>query len=482
MSRGGGPAHPGGGPAHRGGGAAPRGGGDGRDVIAAVATPPGEGALGIVRLSGPDALRVAQRFVRAPLAPRQAALALIHDGGKPVDRAIAVFFAGPDTYTGEDLVELSVHGSPYLLSRTLELALSSGARAAEPGEFTRRAFVNGRLDLAQAEAVGLLIRARTELAARAAFEQLEGRLSRTVEELRRAVIGALAVVEASLDHPDDDLPAFEPAVAAKDILALRDRVARLEDSHRIGRLAAEGARVSIVGRPNAGKSSLLNALLGRERAIVADEPGTTRDTLEEAADLRGLRAVLVDTAGLRDEKDAGAVELEGMRRARRSLASSDVALVVVDRSADFAEEDRRILEEAASGGRPVVVALNKSDLPGLTAPGTVSSPRLGGPTPCIEVSAATGEGVPRLVETLRERLLSSWSSPEGEPLVLNVRHRLALGDARAALDRASALTGGGPELAAVHLREALAALGAVVGHTPPEEVLREVFSRFCVGK
>ncbi|MBI4346773.1 MAG: tRNA uridine-5-carboxymethylaminomethyl(34) synthesis GTPase MnmE [Elusimicrobia bacterium] len=442
------------------------------DVIAAIATPAGEGALGIVRLSGPDVLAVAARFVRAPWQPRLATLALVHDEGRPVERAVGVYFPGPDSYTGDDVLELTAHGSPYLLSRILELAVRSGARLASPGEFTHRAYLNGRLDLAQAEAVSLLIRARTETTARAAFEQLEGRLSNAVEDLRRRITGGLAIVEASLDHPEEDLPAFGPETAAAAASRLAEEARRLAATHRRGRLAADGARVSIVGRPNAGKSSLLNALVGRDRAIVADEPGTTRDTLEETADLRGVRAVLVDTAGLRDEAEAGAVEREGIRRTRASLAASDVALVVLDRSVDFQEPDRSLLEEAAAGGRPVIVALNKADLPRASGLDGIEG---------VQVSALTGDGVSRLAERLADELARTGAAPEGEPWVVSLRHRLALEESAAALDRAAAVAGEA-ELAAVHLREALAKLGEIVGDTATEEVLRELFSRFCVGK
>lgn len=445
------------------------------EVIVAIATPAGEGALGIVRLSGGDVFGVARSFLRpAGLKPRTAAVAEVFDARGTVERAVAVFFPGPSSYTGEDLLELTVHGSPYLVSRLVELACDAGARPAEPGEFTRRAYLNGRLDLAQAEAVALLIRARTEKAARAALAQLEGGLSRTVGELRRELTGVLAVVEASLDHPDEDLPAFAPGAAGEALSALAARAARLAATHRQGRLAAEGARISIVGSPNAGKSSLLNALLGRDRAIVAPEPGTTRDTLEEPADLQGVRTVLVDTAGLRAEGDAGAIEKEGMRRARKALEGSDLALVVLDRSVEFREADRRLLEEAAGGGRPVLVALNKSDLPPRIAAGDVASPAL-------PVSALTGDGVEGLARALAETVAAGASAPEGEPIVLTLRHRRALEAAESSLRRAGEAVRE-PELAAVHLREALSALGAIVGETAPEEVLREVFSRFCVGK
>lgn len=449
----------------------PQAGESGR-VIAAIATPAGEGALGIVRLSGPDVLAVAARFLRAPLRPRQASLALVHDEGRPVERAMAVYFPGPDSYTGEDVLELTAHGSPYLLSRILELAVRGGARVAEPGEFTRRAYLNGRLDLAQAEAVALLIRSRTEYSARAAFAQLEGKLSSAISELRRGITGVLAVVEAALDHPDEDLPAFRPERASEALSALAAEARRLAATHRRGRVAADGARVTLVGRPNTGKSSLLNALLGRDRAIVAAEPGTTRDTLEEPSDLGGVRALLIDTAGLRPDGEACAVEREGMRRARSTLAAADLAVVVLDRSVDFSEEDRRILEEATEGGRRVLVALNKSDLPKRLGASEVEG---------VEVSALSGEGVERLAERLRSELATLKGAAEGEPLVTSVRQRLALEEAAAALDRGAARVDEG-ELAAVELREALGRLGEIVGETAPEEVLREVFSRFCIGK
>ena len=462
------------------------------DLIVALATPAGESALGVVRLSGAGVLEAVKGFLKPttrgepadeaaegavrtpPLQPRRATVALVHDEARPIDQVVATFFPGPRSYTGEDLLELSAHGSPLVLADIVELACKAGARPAEPGEFTLRAYRNGRLDLAQAEAVGHLIRARTRMAARAAMAQLDGGLSRAVEAARRDIIGILADVEAALDHPEEDIEEFPKEDVRSRLEAARSALGRLAESHRRGQLALDGARVAIVGRPNVGKSSLLNALLGRERAIVAPEPGTTRDTLEETVDLDGVRATLVDTAGLRPEGEAGAVEREGIRRARRSLETADLALVVLDRSEALRDEDLRLLEEAGKEERPFLIALNKSDLPSLAR----LPDRFGQP---VDVSALTESGVDQLRLGLRRSLCDGGSAADGMPLVLSVRHRRALEEARAALGRACEVLEEG-ELAAVHLREALAELGAIAGETAPEEVLREVFSRFCVGK
>ena len=449
------------------------------DTIVAPATPPGRGALGTVRVSGPGARRVAREVLglESP-EPRRATTRLARRGGAPVDRVVAVYWEAPDTPTGEDLLELTAHGSPEIRRELVAAAVSAGARPAEPGEFTRRAFVNGRLDLAQAEGVEALIAARGGRARRAALERLEGGLSRAVAAARAQVLDLLAPLEARLDHPDEDIAPLDAAGADAALSLLRVPLQRLLSAHERGRAEREGLRVCLVGRPNAGKSSLLNALLGRDRAIVAAQPGTTRDTLEEPAVLEGLPATLVDTAGLREDA-ADDAEREGVTRAERALSSCDVAVLVVDaaRGEDAADERgrRRALELAALHGRPVVVALNKADLVAERAALT------GG----LAVSARTGEGLDALARAVAAAAGAAVLD-EGEDLLVGERDRAAIAAALAELDAARAAVAEHPGLwedrAACHLREAHARLGLVLGEGAPDEVLRAVFSRFCVGK
>ncbi len=459
----------------------------GAELIAALATPPEGGALGILRLSGAGCREACRLFLSAfPGQPRRVTRATAHERGRPLDEVLVTYFAAPESYTGEDCVEITAHGSPFILSSLLRLALASGARPASPGEFTLRAFLNGRMDLAQAEAVGALIAARTESAHRAALDHLQGGLSRRIQELRGCLLRLLAHVEASIDHPEEEIPELSESRLSEQIAELRRGLGRLLESHRFGRLAVEGARVAIVGRPNVGKSSLLNALLGRERAIVAEEPGTTRDTLEEPADLLGLRTLLIDTAGIR-EKPPDPVEAEGMRRARLALERSDMALIVLDRSRPVTAEDWDLVGSALGEGgkRPAIVALNKSDLPARVSPaqllGDWACRRSGErPPSLVEVSALSGAGIRSLAERLSAVLSGGGSEPESS-VVTSLRHYNSLKEADEALFRAAESLRN-PELAAVPLREALGLLGSILGENVDADVLAEIFSRFCVGK
>jgi tRNA modification GTPase len=452
------------------------------ETIVAPATPPGRGALGVVRVSGPGARRVARELLgdEAPF-PRRAATRIARRAGRALDRVVAVFWEAPETPTGEDLLELTAHGSPEILRELVAAAIDAGARPAEPGEFTRRAFINGRLDLAQAEAVEALIRARGESARRAALERLEGGLSRAVAAVRAPILDRLALLEARLDHPDEDIAPLADADAVAAFAALRPPLERLLAAFDRGRAEREGLRVCLVGRPNAGKSSLLNALLGRDRAIVAATPGTTRDTLEEPAVLDGLSSVLVDTAGLRDDASDPA-EREGVARAERALAACDVAVLVVDAASPEDEADarahHRALELAGSSGRPVVVARSKCDLPAHASRKDSSEG--------IKVSAKTGAGLAALARAVAAAAAGAPSGDEGEALLVGTRDRDAFAAALAELDAARAAVASHPGIwedrAACHLRAAHSHLGRVIGEGAPDEVLHAVFSRFCVGK
>lgn len=446
------------------------------DTIAAVATAPGPAALGVVRVSGPDARAVARRILgEGDLEPRRASARAAKDAsGNALDRVVAVLYPGPATATGEDLLEIAAHGSPAVLDALLAAALAAGARPAAPGEFTRRAFVNGRLDLAQAEAVLDLIAARGERTRREALARLEGGLSRAVAAARAPILALLVELEARLDHPDEDLAPLAPEDYARRLGESRVALARLLAGAERARVR-DGARVVLVGRPNAGKSSLLNALLGRERAIVSERPGTTRDLLEETASCAGVETVLVDTAGLRADAEDPA-EREGVARAEGALASCDAAVLVVDaaRAPDAADEDarRRVLELASRGGRPVLVALNKADLVNDRAA------LCGG----LAVSAVTGEGLEELVRAVARAAGGAPKDEEGESFAAGARARTALAAALVELDAAAGLPAGQEELAAARLRAANSLLGEVLGEGAPDEVLDQLFARFCVGK
>jgi tRNA modification GTPase len=449
------------------------------DTIVAPATPAGRGALGVVRVSGPGARRVAREVLgEAAPEPRRALVRTARRGDEALDRVVAIFWEGPDTPTGEDLLEITAHGSPEILRSLVEASCAAGARPAEPGEFTRRAFTHGKIDLAQAEGVEALIRARGDRARRAALDRLEGGLSRRVNAARTPILELLALLEARLDHPDEDISPLSDMDAAATIDSLTAPLKILLAAYDRGRSEREGLRVCLVGRPNAGKSSLLNALLGRDRAIVAPTPGTTRDTLEEHASFNGISAVLVDTAGMRDDASDPA-ELEGVSRAERALAGCDVAVMVVDatRMPDAADErmKERALALAAREGRPIVFAHNKADL--LQDRAAVN----GG----VHVSAKTGEGLDALTR-LVTAAAGSAAQDEGETLLVGARDRDALTSSLEALIAARgeivAHPGCWEDRVAGRLRDAHSLLGLVLGEGAPDEVLHAVFSRFCVGK
>jgi tRNA modification GTPase len=446
------------------------------DTIVAVATPPGRGAIGVVRLSGPDAHGVALRLLgrERPLEPRRATLARIHDpaGGRPIDQVLATRFTAPHSFTAEDVVEISTHGSGVILRRVLELAVAAGARLAEPGEFTLRAHLNGRLDLVQAEAVADLVDAVTPLQARVAMDQLEGTLTSAIGAIDRRLFDLAARLEASLDFPEEGFHFITREEAAAELDASRAALDALLRDGRTGRIIREGATVVIAGRPNAGKSSLFNALVGSARAIVTPLPGTTRDLVSERVEIDGIAAILVDTAGLGHAADP--IEAEGMDRARRAVAVASVTLAVMDGSQPPTAADRALLD---SGGAFIPV-ISKRDLPRAW-----TAARLPAGTAPVEVSAVTGEGLPALRRAIRQALCG------GEPLrdtpaITNARH-LALAETarRGVTAAAEALAEGATEeLALGELGRAREALEAITGRRSAEDLLRHVFGRFCVGK
>lgn len=457
------------------------------DTIAAIATAPGEAGIGIVRASGPQALRCARRLFRRkvdtqlkqPPASHHATYGYVTRPGsdEKLDECVLTYFAAPHSYTGEDVVELACHGSNLVLAQVLNGLIAGGARPAEPGEFTRRAFLNGRLDLAEAEAVIDIIRARTDAALRIATGQLSGRLSREIAELRLSLINVLAEIEAAIDFPDDVEPPPDAEIAGR-ARQVRERSLRLLRTAEAGRLYREGAALVLAGRPNVGKSSLLNALLGEARAIVTEIPGTTRDVIEETLNLRGIPVRAIDTAGLRDTTDT--VEALGVERTRAQLAAADLILWVVDAAEGITEEDRRIAIELL--GQRVVVVANKIDQGQALQPADFL-PLLAAPVTVIPVSALTGEGMETLEDAVAKVLLGGNIAPESV-WVSNARHQARLRTAVAALDRAIEAADVGFDQAAVSLDLKLAAeaLGEITGETVTEETITQIFARFCVGK
>jgi tRNA modification GTPase len=453
---------------------------DAADTIAAISTPLGEGGIGVVRVSGPAAVAVAAALFRGAggQGPETFASHTAHYGrvvepgtGEMIDECVLTLFRGPHSYTGEDVAELSCHGSNVVLARVLDAARRCGARLAEPGEFTRRAFLNGRLDLARAEAVSDVIRARTEAALRVATRQLEGRLSATIRALRTELITLLAEIEAAIDFPDDVAPPDAAEVATR-LEATRAGAEALLRTADAGRIYREGAGVVIAGRPNVGKSSLLNALLRENRAIVTPIPGTTRDVIEESVNIRGIPLRAIDTAGLRETPDP--VEQIGVGRSRQQLAAADLVLIVVDASAGLAPEDRAILGEVA-GKRSILVA-NKCDL----GDRLTDLPSL----PAVRTVATRGEGIEELEEAIAGCLVGDAGAGADGVWVSNVRHRARLEAAAAAVAAARNAVGAGFEqdVVAIDVKIAAEALGEITGETVTEETISQIFARFCVGK
>ena len=448
-----------------------------QETIAAIATPPGEGALAVIRISGPAALAVADAVFRGSKSPsateeRHVALGRIIDAqGEVIDEVLLTVFRNPRSYTGEDLVEISGHGGSLIASRVLAAALEAGARMARPGEFTERAFLNGKLDLTQAEAVMDLISASTPRAARAAAAQLEGRLGQEIHALRTDLLECVAHLEAFIDFPEEGIDPENGTALHRRMERIAVHLAGLLATADEGRLLRDGITLALCGAPNAGKSSLLNRLLGAERAIVNEAPGTTRDTIEERASLGGYPFRVIDTAGLRETADA--VEQEGVRRARHAAEQADLRIHLVDAS---------LLPDAATIPRPLfddeILVYNKRDLLAdcATLPGG------------IIISCRTGEGIDSLIQTIIAKVTRHSKGEHGEVAqdgaAINTRHQDCLKRASSSLEAAMDLLGVGdpPELVAVELRSALGAVGEVVGEAGTEEILGKIFGSFCIGK
>lgn len=440
------------------------------DTICAVATPPGQGGVGIVRLSGPGARTLAGKLAGEVGPPRLAVYRTFRDReGRSLDAGLLLHFPAPHSFTGEDVVEFQGHGGPVLLDGLLRELIALGARLARPGEFSERAFLNGRMDLTQAEAIADLISARSEAGARAAMRSLEGAFSRRVHELVAALTALRVRVEALIDFPDEDLEGPERAVVARELEALRGRLDSVREQASLGRLVTEGMTVVIAGAPNAGKSSLLNALAGSDLAIVTEVAGTTRDLVHGAIRIDGIPLNVVDTAGLRVSSDP--VETEGIRRAREAMEAADAILLVVDDT----DPAQRSEVPSLPAGVALVRAINKIDLSGRPA----------GPCPedagAVAVCARDGRGLDALRERLR--LVGGHPGEVGE-FAARRRHLSALDEARGAIVSAAAILseGAGIELVAEELRLAQDALGSITGAVSADELLGAIFSTFCIGK
>ena len=453
------------------------------DTIVAISTPPGRGGIGVVRISGPDAPAAARAIVRRtePLEPRVATLTAVVSPTtrQRVDRVLVTSFPGPASYTGEDVVEISGHGNPVVLRRIVELAVAAGARLAEPGEFTLRAFLHGRIDLVQAEAVGDLIRAVTPLQARVAFDQLEGTVTTQISEIESVLFDLVSRLEASVDFPEEGYHFVDPHAVGAEVRRIIEQIERLlADSHR-GRLVREGGQVVILGKPNVGKSTLFNLLLGASRAIVAEVAGTTRDLLTETLELGGIPVTLVDTAGIRSAGDA--VESEGVRRARGALEVARVVILVLDQSRPLEDEDTSLLSDTQSSDRIVVV--NKIDLP--AAWNAIDTDSGADTERVVRVSLADdgSDALTRVSHAVSHALLAG-DDLRDPPAITNLRHIDLLERARGALTRAAsaAETRAPEEFVLADLAEAQQSLGAVTGQRTPDDVLNRIFAEFCIGK
>ncbi len=448
-------------------------------TIAAAATPPGRGGIGIVRISGQQVAQIAHGLLGELPAPRRAHLAEFRDAaGAPIDRGLALFFPGPNSYTGEDTLELQGHGGVAVMNALLARVFELGARRAQPGEFTQRAYLNGKLDLAQAEAVADLIDASSSSAARAALRSLEGEFSRRVHELVEALTQLRVHVEAAIDFPEEEIDFLADTALHARAAEVSESLAALLREARQGRILTEGLTVVIAGAPNAGKSTLLNRLAGYDAAIVTDVPGTTRDLLRERLDIDGLPLHVIDTAGLRESHDP--IEREGMRRATEAMARADRVLLLMDATA--ADRKRNLAAQLARlpAGVPVTLVFNKMDCAGAKPPSVRDTS--GAVASQMAISALTGEGIEALRQHLKE--CAGYSGAEAGTLSARARHVEALlrvqeqiDQARQQLEQRRA-----GELMAEHLKRAQEALGEITGEVHSDELLGRIFSSFCIGK
>jgi tRNA modification GTPase len=458
------------------------------DTIVAIATPPGRGGIGVVRLSGSRALGIAQQMLRLKHV-LEAGRAVFGEFVDPsgfvqnapqinvpterIDEVVVTYFAKPHSYTTDDVVEISAHGSPVVLRHIVELCVAAGARLAEPGEFTSRAFLNGRIDLTQAEAVRDLIESQTVYQAKVAAQQLDGALSRRLQALKQNLVHIIAQLEAGIDFADDDVSVLPDAVILQHIAEVQTPLEQLRASFAYGKIVHEGLTLAIVGRPNVGKSSLFNQLVERERAIVTATPGTTRDLVTETVAIEGIPVRLVDTAGIRQSLDEA--ESIGIRKSKEALADADLVLVVLDAAQEEAAEDTELIAQASI--RPTIVVQNKIDL-------EIPAQRSENSAPGVRTSAVTGEGVAELRAQILQHIRGNSGAEVEQGFLTNVRHRGLIGDSLAALEAAKrAVAQKIPhEMLLLDLYNALRPLDAITGATTTDDILNLIFSTFCIGK
>jgi tRNA modification GTPase len=460
------------------------------DTIAAVSTPPGEGGIGIVRLSGKEAISIVDRIFVSPAGKLPSGVrshSVIYgfikdpDTSEKIDEVIVTVMRAPRTYTREDVVEINCHGGMLPLRRILGSVISQGSRPAEPGEFTRRAFLNGRVDLSQAEAVIDVIKARTEQAERMAIQQLEGRLSAEITALRDSVAESCALVETYIDFPEEEVELPDSASFISSMQDILDRLSALSRSFEEGRLFREGAAMAIVGKPNVGKSSLLNTLLKKDRAIVTDLPGTTRDIIEEGLNIDGIPVRIMDTAGIREAHDL--VEAEGIRRSLAAIEGADIILAVYDASRVLDRADRQIIGKV--NNKKTISVINKWDISNGDFDAEDNGLNI---YPTVKISALRGEGIDVLKDTIVAALLSNKAMPgqdsAADILITNVRHKQLVDGAFASLWQArGTFEKGEPlEVTALFLREALNSLGEIIGVVTTDDILNKIFAEFCIGK
>lgn len=457
---------------------------DTADTIAAITTPLGESGIGAVRISGPGAYAVGDKIFKSksevPLKERRDRSiqygTIVDENGTCIDEVLALIMKGPHSYTAEDVLEIQCHGGREVLESILQLILRSGARMANPGEFTERAFVNGRIDLAQAEAVMDVIQAKSRAGLTSAVSQLEGRLSKVINKTRNELTELVTRLEVMIDYPEEDLEDIAVPDVSGALKGMQEKLQHMLEESQSGRMIRDGVMAAIAGTPNAGKSSLLNRLLQEERAIVTDVPGTTRDVLEEWITLRGIPVCLVDTAGIRETDDT--VEKIGVSRARQYLDRADIILAVIDSSRPLTEEDKDILQSVA--GKNVIVVLNKTDLPPVVTSKDLSPY---GFLLC-PISASTGKGLDELKDMLLQEVLKGGFTDGPSALLTNTRHIELVRQSAEALNRAQqSLQDGMPlDCAVVDIRQAWDALGSITGDTVHDDIVEEIFSRFCLGK
>ena len=473
------------------------------DTIAAVSTPPGEGGIGIIRISGRSAIRIADNIFFSPLSKKRPSRFKTHTvnygyitekrraapakgkksktsikRGDIIDEVLLTVMRAPRTYTKEDIVEINCHGGAVALRRVLELIVNSGARPAEPGEFTKRAFLNGRIDLAQAEAVLDVIKAKTSAGLRASVGQLGGALSREISSARSGIIGLRSDIEAEIDFPEEDTETGNAKSRLKKIKAAARRVEKLAETYRRGVILKEGIRAVICGRANVGKSSLMNLLLNRDRVIVTRLPGTTRDAIEETVNIKGIPVRLVDTAGIR--KRHGVLEKEGISKSRLYISAADIVLCVLDGSEGLKKDDKALLKELKD--KHVIVLINKRDRKSVLSVSGIK--KISGNKDIIEISCLAKIGIDKLEDKIYNEISGGGIYSSGELMLNNARHKDAIDRSAFALRRAAeaARRGLSGELLSVDIREAIDALGEITGEHCAEDVLDIIFSRFCIGK